>query len=40
MLVTEEWLLTDVQVRNPGMTAAGYEKVFARVSGGNRYHMA
>ena len=29
ILVTEEWLLTDVQVRNPGMTAADYEKVFS-----------
>ncbi len=29
MLVTEEWLLSDVQVRNPGLTRDGYEKVFA-----------
>lgn len=29
MLVTEEWLLTDVQVRNPGMTRADYERAFA-----------
>jgi agmatine deiminase len=29
MLVTEEWLLTDVQVRNPGLTRADYEKIFA-----------
>jgi len=29
MLVTEEWLLSDVQVRNPGMTRADYERVFA-----------
>ena len=28
MVVTEEWLLTDVQVRNPGMTAGYYEKAF------------
>jgi len=28
MLVTEEWLLGDVQVRNPGMTRADYERVF------------
>jgi agmatine deiminase len=28
MLVTEEWLLTPVQVRNPGMLAADYEKAF------------
>jgi len=29
MLVTEEWLLSDEQVRNPGMTRADYERVFA-----------
>ncbi len=29
MLVTEEWLLSNVQVRNPGMTRADYERVFA-----------
>lgn len=29
MLVTEEWLLSDVQVRNPGLSREGYEKVFA-----------
>jgi agmatine deiminase len=29
MLVTEEWLLSDVQVRNPGMTRSDYEKAFA-----------
>jgi agmatine deiminase len=29
MLVTEEWLLSNVQVRNPGMTRAEYESVFA-----------
>jgi agmatine deiminase len=29
VLVTEEWLLTDVQVRNPGMTRNDYERVFA-----------
>ncbi len=28
MLVTEEWLLSDVQVRNPGLTREGYERVF------------
>ena len=27
-LVTEEWLLTDVQVRNPGMTREAYERAF------------
>ena len=29
MLVTEEWLLSDVQIRNPGLTRADYERVFA-----------
>ena len=29
MLVTEEWLLSDIQVRNPGMTRVDYERVFA-----------
>ena len=29
MLVTEEWLLSDVQVRNPGLTRADYERIFA-----------
>ncbi|MDQ3673565.1 MAG: agmatine deiminase family protein [Gemmatimonadota bacterium] len=33
ILVTEEWLLTKVQVRNPGMAAAGYEKAFAEYLG-------
>ena len=33
MLVTEEWLLTDVQVRNPGMSAQDYEEAFARYLG-------
>jgi agmatine deiminase len=28
MLVTEEWLLSKVQVRNPGMTRDEYERVF------------
>jgi agmatine deiminase len=28
MLVTEEWLLSDVQVRNPGMTRDDYERAF------------
>lgn len=28
LLVTEEWLLSDVQVRNPGLTREGYEQVF------------
>jgi agmatine deiminase len=29
LLVTEEWLLSDVQVRNPGMSAADYQDAFA-----------
>ncbi|HEY8165414.1 MAG TPA: agmatine deiminase family protein [Gemmatimonadaceae bacterium] len=29
LLVTEEWLLSDVQVRNPGMTRADYERAFS-----------
>jgi agmatine deiminase len=29
MLVTEEWLLSDVQVRNPGLTREDYERIFA-----------
>ena len=36
MLVTEEWLLGDVQVRNPGMTRADYERVFAEWLGVTR----
>ena len=28
LLVTEEWLLSDVQVRNPGFDRAAYEKAF------------
>jgi agmatine deiminase len=30
LLVTEEWLLSDVQVRNPGLTRADYEAIFAQ----------
>ncbi len=33
MLVTEEWLLSDVQVRNPGMDRLAYEQVFADTLG-------
>jgi len=33
MLVTEEWLLTNVQVRNPGMSAQDYEEAFAKYLG-------
>ena len=29
LLVTEEWLLSDTQVRNPGLTRTDYERVFA-----------
>ena len=28
LLVTEEWLLSDVQVRNPGLTRDDYERAF------------
>jgi agmatine deiminase len=30
LLVTEEWLLSDVQVRNPGLTRDGYERLFGK----------
>ena len=33
MLVTEEWLLSDVQVRNPGLSREGYEQVFREYLG-------
>lgn len=33
MLVTEEWLLTDVQVRNPGFSRADYERMFGETLG-------
>ena len=33
LLVTEEWLLSDVQVRNPGMTREMYEQAFAEYLG-------
>ena len=36
ILVTEEWLLTDVQVRNPGFTRADYERTFAETLGCTR----
>jgi agmatine deiminase len=36
MLVTEEWLLSDVQVRNPGMTRGDYESVFTDWLGATR----
>jgi agmatine deiminase len=33
LLVTEEWLLSDVQVRNPGMSREDYEHAFAEYLG-------
>jgi agmatine deiminase len=33
LLVTEEWLLSDTQVRNPGLDRADYERVFAETLG-------
>jgi agmatine deiminase len=33
LLVTEEWLLSDVQVRNPGMDRDSYEKAFREYLG-------
>jgi agmatine deiminase len=33
LLVTEEWLLTDVQVRNPGLSRADYEQAFREYLG-------
>ena len=33
LLVTEEWLLSDIQVRNPGMTREDYERAFAEYLG-------
>ncbi len=33
ILVTEEWLLSDVQVRNPGLDRAGYEAAFSQYLG-------
>lgn len=33
LLVTEEWLLSDVQIRNPGMTRQDYESAFAEYLG-------
>src|SRR5262249_12038123 len=36
MLVTEEWLLSEVQVRNPGMTREDYERAFVEWLGGAR----
>ena len=36
LLVTEEWLLSDVQVRNPGLARADYERLFAEWLGVRR----
>ena len=36
LLVTEEWLLSSEQVRNPGLDRAGYERAFARYLGIDR----
>lgn len=36
MLVTEEWLLSDVQVRNPGFTREDYERAFSTYLGIDR----
>ncbi|HZM58575.1 MAG TPA: agmatine deiminase family protein [Vicinamibacterales bacterium] len=36
LLVTEEWLLSHVQVRNPGLTRDDYERIFQRWLGVSR----
>lgn len=36
LLVTEEWLLSDTQVRNPGLTRADYEAIFREWLGTTR----
>jgi agmatine deiminase len=36
LLVTEEWLLSDAQVRNPGLSREAYERIFARWLGAHR----
>jgi len=36
MMVTEEWLLSSVQVRNPGLTREGYEEAFRDWLGARR----
>ena len=40
LLVTEEWLLSDVQVRNPGLTRADYEAIFQKWLGVSAYAVA
>jgi agmatine deiminase len=36
LLVTEEWLLTDIQVRNPGLAREDYEQIFSEWLGVRR----
>ena len=36
VLTTEEWLLSDIQVRNPGLTRDDYEQMFAMWLGASR----
>ena len=36
LLVTEEWLASDVQIRNPGLTPADYDRLFAEWLGARR----
>jgi agmatine deiminase len=36
VMVTEEWLLTDVQVRNPGLSREDYDRILAEWLGGRR----
>ena len=36
VIVTEEWLLSDVQVRNPGLGREDYDKIFAEWLGARR----
>ena len=36
ILVTEEWLLSDAQVRNPGLDRQAYERIFAEWLGASR----
>ncbi|MBA2686030.1 MAG: agmatine deiminase family protein [Gemmatimonadaceae bacterium] len=36
LLVTEEWLLSDTQIRNPGLGRADYERAFAHYLGATR----
>ncbi len=36
LLVTEEWLLSDAQIRNPGLNRANYERIFRKWLGISR----